>query len=101
MIGVRATDLSDDEEIRAPWIRPPRGKGPRFEIPGPLPSSVRAVVSQRIFIEKVALPSSLLNQIKRLAAFQNPEFYKKQSMRPSTAIDGAQAARDCLRRGFP
>jgi superfamily II DNA or RNA helicase len=27
-----------------------------------------------------------LNQIKRLAAFQNPEFYKKQSMRLSTAL---------------
>ena len=33
-----------------------------------------------------ALPSALLNQIKRLAAFQNPEFYKKQSMRLSTAL---------------
>ena len=31
-------------------------------------------------------PSPLLNQIKRLAAFQNPEFYKKQSMRLSTAM---------------
>jgi len=27
-----------------------------------------------------------LNQIKRLAAFQNPEFYKKQSLRLSTAL---------------
>jgi superfamily II DNA or RNA helicase len=32
------------------------------------------------------LPSALINQIKRLAAFQNPEFYKKQSMRLSTAL---------------
>jgi hypothetical protein len=29
---------------------------------------------------------SLLNQIKRLAAFQNPEFYKNQSLRLSTAL---------------
>ncbi len=28
---------------------------------------------------------ALLNQLKRLAAFQNPEFYKKQKMRLSTA----------------
>jgi superfamily II DNA or RNA helicase len=34
----------------------------------------------------MGLPSPLLNQIKRLAAFQNPEFYKKQSMRLSTAL---------------
>lgn len=32
------------------------------------------------------MPSPLLNQVKRLAAFQNPEFYKKQSMRLSTAL---------------
>jgi superfamily II DNA or RNA helicase len=37
-------------------------------------------------VEKTGLPSPLLNQIKRLAAFQNPEFYKKQSMRLSTAL---------------
>jgi superfamily II DNA or RNA helicase len=28
----------------------------------------------------------MLNELKRLAAFQNPEFYKKQSMRLSTAM---------------
>ena len=51
----------------------------------PLPRVVRAVLAQRLFVEKAGLPSPLLNQIKRLAAFQNPEFYKKQSMRLSTA----------------
>ena len=44
------------------------------------------VLAQRLFVEKAGLPSPLLNQIKRLAAFQNPEFYKKQSMRLSTAM---------------
>jgi superfamily II DNA or RNA helicase len=46
---------------------------------------VSAVLAQRLFVVKEGLPSPLLNQIKRLAAFQNPEFYKKQSMRLSTA----------------
>jgi superfamily II DNA or RNA helicase len=55
-------------------------------IPGPIPEEVRAFLAQRLFIEKEGLPSPLLNQIKRLAAFQNPEFYKKQSMRLSTAL---------------
>ena len=36
-------------------------------------------------MEKSDLPSSLINRIKRLSAFQNPEFYKKQKMRLSTA----------------
>jgi hypothetical protein len=52
----------------------------------PLPKHVKCVLSQRLFVEKAGLPSPLLNQIKRLAAFQNPDFYKKQSMRLSTAL---------------
>ncbi len=56
------------------------------EILGPLPQSVSAVLAQQIFVEKAGVPSVLLNQIKRLAAFQNPEFYKKQSMRLATAL---------------
>jgi superfamily II DNA or RNA helicase len=54
-------------------------------IQGPLPAEVRVVVSQRLFVEKAGLPSPLLDQIKRLAAFQNPEFYKRQNLRLSTA----------------
>jgi hypothetical protein len=50
----------------------------------PLPKVVRAVLAQKLFVDKAGLPSPLINQIKRLAAFQNPEFYKKQSMRLST-----------------
>ena len=43
------------------------------------------MLAQKLFVDKAGLPSPLINQIKRLAAFQNPEFYKKQSMRLSTA----------------
>ncbi len=69
-----------------PWTWAPSRQLRRREIPGPLPTTVRAVVSQRVFVEKSGIPSVLLNQIKRLAAFQNPEFHKKQSMRLSTAL---------------
>jgi superfamily II DNA or RNA helicase len=51
----------------------------------PVPGEVRAVVAQRVFVETKGLPAALVNAMKRLAAFQNPEFYKKQSMRLSTA----------------
>jgi hypothetical protein len=44
------------------------------------------VLAQKLFIEKAGLPSPVINQLKRLAAFQNPEFYKKQSMRLPTAM---------------
>lgn len=52
------------------------------------PTSHRSegVLAQRLFIEKTGLPAPLLNELKRLAAFQNPEFYKKQRMRLFTAM---------------
>ena len=36
-----------------------------------------------IYFEKSALPQALANRLIRLAAFQNPEFYKAQAMRMS------------------
>lgn len=37
-----------------------------------------------VFIPKEGLPTALINRMVRLAAFQNPEFYKTQKMRLST-----------------
>ncbi len=84
IIGVRTADLNEDD--LAPWARSPTGKPRAVHIKGPLPKQVSAVLAQRMFIEKTGLPPALLNELKRLAAFQNPEFYKKQSMRLSTAL---------------
>jgi hypothetical protein len=86
VVGVQFAESIDDEEAVAPWARLPSGRTPTKRIAGPLPSVVKAVLAQRLFIEKAGLPSPLLNQLKRLAAFQNPEFYKKQKMRLSTAL---------------
>ncbi len=86
VIGIRMGEPSDDEDFAAPWTRRPSRKGPRPTIAGPLPRRVQAVLSQLLFVETAGLPSPLINQIKRLAAFQNPEFYKKQAMRLSTAL---------------
>ena len=85
VIGVRLVDLTDDEES-APWRRRPSGRPRQAPISEPLPHAVRAVLAQRLFVEKVGLFPPHLNTIKRLAAFQNPEFYKKQSLRLSTAM---------------
>jgi superfamily II DNA or RNA helicase len=84
VIGLRLP--SDDDEEQAPWERPPSGRLPIQRIKGKLPPQVTAVLAQRIFVEKKGLPSALLIRIKRLAAFQNPEFYKKQKMRLSTHL---------------
>jgi superfamily II DNA or RNA helicase len=85
VLGVRMLEPYDEDSV-SPWARPPSGRPPLTPIPGPLPECVHAVLAQRLFIEKKGLPSPLINQIKRLAAFQNPEFYKKQQMRLSTAL---------------
>ena len=84
VIGVRLAETVDDEDA-TPWARLPSRKPKLATITEPLPPKVRAVLAQKLFVEKAGLPSPLINQIKRLAAFQNPEFYKKQSMRLSTA----------------
>jgi hypothetical protein len=79
IVGVRIAEVSDDEEDAAPWTRPPSGIPRVRRVPGPMPARVSAVLAQRLYIAKDGIPPALLNQIKRLAAFQNPEFYKKQS----------------------
>ena len=85
VIGVRMGEPADNEDCLTPWTRPPSRKRRRPIITGPLPNRVNAVLSQLLFVETAGLPSPLINQIKRLVAFQNPEFYKKQAMRLSTA----------------
>jgi len=85
VIGVRLAETAEDDDL-APWARAPSRKVKPVVIMEPLPAQVRAVFAQKLFVEKEGLPPSLINQIKRLAAFQNPEFYKKQSMRLPTAM---------------
>ncbi len=85
VVGVRLAETVDEDDA-APWTRLPSGRRKPVVITEALPPKVRAYLAQRLFVEKVGLPSPLLNQIKRLAAFQNPDFYRKQSMRLSTAM---------------
>src|SRR2546428_1454331 len=53
-------------------------RSPRIE--GPLPERVSAVRSQRLFVELAGMPSRLISLLKRTAAFENPEFHKKQEI---------------------
>lgn len=82
VIGLKLPSDQDDDQ--APWERSPSGMLPVQRITGKMPKKVAVVLAQRIFVEKKSLPSELINRIKRLAAFQNPEFYKKQKLRLST-----------------
>ncbi len=75
---------SDEEEDDEPW-KPKRSAVATTKLPFVVPREVRAVLAQRLFVEKTDLPAPLLSRLRRIAAFQNPEFYKRQKLRLSTA----------------
>ncbi|MFQ5644076.1 MAG: DEAD/DEAH box helicase family protein [Thiogranum sp.] len=80
-------DITEEHVVDdSPWLTPPSRKPKHIPITDPVPHKVQSILSQRLYIEKTGLPSPLINQIQRLAAFQNPEFYKKQNLRLSTAL---------------
>ena len=68
----------DEEDQKKPWKRP---SSDTKKLVGPMPKSLIVTLANLIYFEKAQLPQSLTNRLIRLAAFQNPEFYKKQAMR--------------------
>ena len=83
VMGVRLSMTTDDAED-APWTLTPSRRKTDKPILGPFPESVEIVQSNLIFVPKSGLPEPMLNRIIRIAAFQNPEFYKAQAMRLPT-----------------
>lgn len=69
-----------DENSDTPWIKAAK---PDIKLMGVMPKAVLATIAKQLFIEKAGLPQSLMNRLIRLAAFQNPDFYKAQAMRMS------------------
>ncbi len=80
--GVHPLDVTfiDEEDLATPWNR----QSPSTcKLTGQMPNSLRVTLANQIFFEKAQLPQPLANRLIRLAAFQNPEFYKAQAMRMS------------------
>lgn len=84
IIGLRLAMTDEDDDDSDPWLRPPSRRPAEKPIPRPLPATVNVVRGNLIYVEKEGLPSAMLNRLLRLAAFQNPVFYKSQAMRLST-----------------
>lgn len=82
-VGVRLS-IPDQEESEAPWLWRPSRKPRNGSITAPLPPTVRVVMSNLVYVEKKGMPSAMLDRLIRIAAFQNPEFYRAQAMRLST-----------------
>ncbi len=70
----------DEEDLATPWKRPPPNKG---LLPGTLPQALTITLANLVYFEKEQLTQPLTNRLVRLAAFQNPEFYRAQAMRMS------------------
>lgn len=54
------------------------------EIIADCPASVKIIRANRLFVPTYNLPAKLFSQIKKIASFSNPEFFKKQALRFST-----------------
>lgn len=78
--GVHPLDVTfiDEEDHKEPWKRPDHTTK---KLAGVMPPSLTVTLANLIYFEKAQLPQPLANRLIRLAAFQNPEFYKAQAMR--------------------
>ena len=82
IVGVRIAPAEEDD-VR-PWTALPSRRSVEPAIAGPLPRRLELTLGDQIYIAKDELPPALRNRLLRLAAFQNPEFYKAQAMRLPT-----------------
>jgi superfamily II DNA or RNA helicase len=83
VINIRhgATDYDGTND---PWLVPPSGRVAEAAITEPLPPNISIKLGNLIYVEKKDLPDVFLDRLMRMAAFQNPEFYRNQAMRLST-----------------
>ena len=82
VLGVRLPPAEDDEPT--PWAAPPSRRRTEPPIVGELPDSLEPILGNEIYIAKDGLVPGLRHRLLRVAAFQNPEFYKTQAMRLPT-----------------
>ena len=71
--------LSTSSESK-PWVTPV----PQNINSADFTKAITITVADKIYIPLNSVSAKVLNHIKRIAAFRNPEFYKKQAMRMST-----------------
>lgn len=77
-------NLPEESDGEPPWLwRPSRSRN-ETRITDSLPTTARLITSNLVYVGKKGLPSSMQDRLIRIAAFQNPEFYKAQAMRLST-----------------
>ena len=78
--GTHPLDVTfiDEEDYKEPWKR---STSATTKLGGLMPTLLTVTLGNLIYFEKSKLPQPLANRLIRLAAFQNPEFYRAQAMR--------------------
>lgn len=74
----------DDDNADEPWKMTPSRQPRRPPVAEPVPSDINVVLADQVYVDREGLPSSMVAQLVRIAAFQNPEFYRAQAMRLAT-----------------
>jgi len=82
VLGVRI--VPEEEWPHEPWHRPQgvlrTPKAGQAALLANLPESLPVVLANQLYLPKENLTPALRNRILRLAAFQNPEFYRAQAL---------------------
>ena len=71
----------EDENADEPWSMTPSRRPKAGLVGSSLSGKITIVVADQLYIDRIDLPPALTARLIRLAAFQNPEFYRAQSMR--------------------
>ncbi|MPZ30448.1 MAG: DEAD/DEAH box helicase [Rhodospirillales bacterium] len=82
ILGVRMP--VEDEDADEPWRMTPSRRKEPAPIGTPLPDKISIVLADQLYVDRAGLPPAIVARFIRLAAFQNPEFYRAQAMRLPT-----------------
>lgn len=74
----------NEEASNKPWTLTPSKSHTDTLLTESMPGTLELILGNQIYLEKSKLPAPLRNRLIRLAAFQNPAFFKAQSMRLPT-----------------
>jgi superfamily II DNA or RNA helicase len=78
IVGVK---MPEYEDATPPWKQPPSRKIKSKKLNNGLKEPLEIVIENQFYFKKSQLTPRLRTALLRLAAFQNPEFYRTQAMR--------------------
>ena len=82
ILGVRMP--VEDEGADEPWRMTPSRRKEWVPVDTPPPDKISLVLADQLYVDRAGLPAAIIARLIRLAAFQNPEFYRAQAMRLPT-----------------